>query len=380
MSEFRRRTSDEVLRQIENLKRARHKIFVGAAAGVGKTYAMLREAHSLRETGIDVVAGIIEAHGRQETMELLEGLEVIAPIEVPHSGIVLRELDVEAVVRRQPDVVLIDELAHSNPPGLRNPKRYEDVQDILQAGVNVHSTLNVQHLQSLNDIVAQVTGIRVRETVPDSVLSEATELRLIDLAPEALVQRMREGRVYPSEQARRAMDNFFRVGNLTALRELALRAVADRTDEDLDAYMRMHNITGPWPTKERVLVCITGNPAGQVLVRRGYRMAQRLRGDLFVAAVTRPGHTPGLQEARSLDQHLRLAREFGAEVIREEDEDTAGRLVHIAKDVRATQIILGESRRSRWAELLHGSVIERILHETRDADVLIVARMDTGER
>ena len=373
MSDYRRRTSEEVLRQIERLKKARHKIFLGAAAGVGKTYAMLREARSLRESGIDVVAGVIDTHGRQETAELLEGIELLPALEVPYNGIVRQELDVEAVLRRQPDVVLVDELAHQNPPGLRYEKRYEDVQEILAAGINVHSTLNVQHLQSLNDIVAQVTGVRVRETVPDSVVAEATELRLIDLAPDALVERLRQGKVYPAAEARRALENFFRIGNLTALRELALRTVADETESDLDDYMRLHHIEGPWQTKERVLVCVTAAPSGQVLIRRGYRMARRLKGDFLVATVQKPDRAPGLKEAQQRDLNLRLARELGATVIQEEDIDIARRLVAIAKEVRATQIILGESQRSRWEERLRGSIIERILRETRDADVLIIA-------
>ncbi len=373
MSEYLRRTSEEVLRQIEHLRRARHKIFLGAAAGVGKTYAMLLEARSLHESGIDVVAGVIDTHGRPETMALLEGVELLAPLQVPYNGMVREELDVEAVLRRQPDVVLVDELAHQNPPGLRHEKRYEDVQEILEAGINVHSTLNVQHLQSLNDIVAQVTGVRVREIVPDSVVADATELRLIDLAPEALVERMRQGKVYPSDQARRALDNFFRVGNLTALRELALRTVADEADSDLDDYMRLHHIEGPWQTKDRVLVCVTPTLNGQLLIRRGYRMARRLKGDFLVATVLPPNRTPSLKEAQTLDLNLRLARELGAEVHRAEDVDVARRLVKIAKEVRATQIILGESRKTRWEEMLRGSVIERILRETREADVLIVA-------
>lgn len=373
MSEYRRRTSREVLREIERLRKGRHKLFIGAAAGVGKTYAMLEEAHALLERGIDVVAGVVDAHGRPETLALLQGLEVVPPQRVPYRGIVRDELDLEAVLRRQPDVVLVDELAHTNAPGLRNEKRYQDVENIRRAGINVHSTLNVQHLESLNDVVFQVTGIRIRETVPDSVLAEATELRLIDLAPEALVERMRQGRIYQGEQAARALENFFRVGNLTALRELALRAVADRTDEDLDAYMRLHHISGPWPTKERVLVCVTANPSGQMLVRRGYRMAQRLKGDFFVATVMAPGGTPSAEGARNLDANLRLARELGATVLAERDENVARRLVQVAREVKATQIILGESRRSRWEEFLRGSVIQRILRETGDADVLIVA-------
>ena len=374
MSDYRRRTSEEVLEQIERLRRARHKIFIGAAAGVGKTYAMLGEAHEMQSQGIDVVAGVIDSHGRPETEALLEGIEVLPPLDVPQGSLVRHELDVDAVIRRAPDVVLIDELAHQNAPGMRNQKRWQDVQDILQAGINVHSTLNVQHLQSLNDVVAQVTGVRVRETVPDQVVAEATELRLIDLAPEALIDRLKQGKVYPPRQTQQALDKFFRLGNLTALRELVLRTVADRTDEDLGEYRRAHNITEPWPTRDRVLVCVTSTPLGQALIRRGYRMSERLKGDLLVATVQKPGHTPSLKEAQVLDLNLRLAAELGAQVIRAEDADVAKRLVAIANEVEATQIILGETRRTRLQEMMHGSVIDRILRETHDADVLIVAR------
>ncbi len=378
MSDYRRRTSEEVLAQIDRLRRARHKIFIGAAAGVGKTYAMLGEAHEMLGHGIEVVAGVIDTHGRPETEALMEGIEVLPPLEVPQGSIVRHELDVDAVLRRAPDVVLIDELAHQNAPGMHNRKRWQDVQDILAAGINVHSTLNVQHLQSLNDVVAQVTGIRVQETVPDQVVAEATELRLIDLAPDALVERLKQGKVYPPQQTQQALDKFFRLGNLTALRELVLRTVADQTDEDLGEYRRAHHITEPWPTKDRVLVCVTATTLGQTLIRRGYRMAQRLKGDLLVATVRKPGRTPALKEAQVLDLNLRLAVELGAQVIRAEDADVAKRLVAIANEVGATQIILGETRRTRLQEALHGSVIDRILRETHDADVLIVANARPG--
>ena len=356
MSQYRRRTSEAVLEEIERLRKAHHKIFIGAAAGVGKTYAMLTEAHALRQAGIDVVAGIIDTHGRRDTEELLKGVEVIPPRKVAYKG-----------------VVLVDELAHTNAPGSPHAKRYEDVRQILTAGINVHSTLNIQHLESLNDIVAQVTGVRVKETVPDSVLDEATELRLIDLAPDALVERFREGRIYPAATARKALQSFFRVGNLTALRELALRAVADETEKNLDLYMASHRIEGNWPTKERVLVCVTPTASGPILIRRGFRMAQRLNADFYVATVKKPGHTPSTREAQVLDLNLRLARELGARILEAEDNDVARRLVTIAGEVRATQIVLGESGRTSWEDRLKGSLIERVLRETREADVLIVA-------
>lgn len=373
MSQYRRRTSEAVLEEIERLRKAHHKIFIGAAAGVGKTYAMLTEAHALRQAGIDVVAGIIDTHGRRDTEELLKGVEVIPPRKVAYKGVVLGEMDLEAVLARQPDVVLVDELAHTNAPGSPHAKRYEDVRQILTAGINVHSTLNIQHLESLNDIVAQVTGVRVKETVPDSVLDEATELRLIDLAPDALVERFREGRIYPAATARKALQSFFRVGNLTALRELALRAVADETEKNLDLYMASHRIEGNWPTKERVLVCVTPTASGPILIRRGFRMAQRLNADFYVATVKKPGHTPSTREAQVLDLNLRLARELGARILEAEDNDVARRLVTIAGEVRATQIVLGESGRTSWEDRLKGSLIERVLRETREADVLIVA-------
>jgi two-component system sensor histidine kinase KdpD len=374
LTQYRRRTSEEVLREIERLRRARHKIFLGAAAGVGKTYAMLSEAESLRQSEVDVVAGIIEPHDRPETEALLQGLEMIPTLQVPYHGMTLPELDVSAIIRRQPDVVLVDELAHTNAPGGRHHKRYEDVQEILEAGINVHSTLNIQHLESLNDVVFEITGVRVRETVPDSVVQEAQEIRLIDLAPEALINRLKQGKIYSEEQAKQALQNFFRVGNLTALRELVLRTVADTAEEDLDAYMRAKNIQGPWRTKECVLVCITPSPSGQILIRRGYRMAQRLKGDFYVATVTDPVHPMDLERATALDLNLKLAHELGATVVQAQDARVASRLVEIANQVKATQIVLGESAQSRWQEVRHGSVIWKILKETARADILIVAR------
>ncbi|MHB1842560.1 MAG: universal stress protein [Sulfobacillus sp.] len=374
LTQYRRRTSEEVLREIERLRKARHKIFLGAAAGVGKTYAMLSEAESLRHSDVDVVAGIIEPHHRPETEALLAGLEMVPTLQVPYHGMTLPELDVAAVIRRQPDVVLVDELAHTNAPGGSHRKRFEDVQEILEAGINVHSTLNIQHLESLNDVVFEITGVRVRETVPDSVVQEAQEIRLIDLAPEALISRLKQGKIYAEEQAKQALQNFFRMGNLTALRELVLRTVADTAEEDLDAYMRAKNIQGPWRTKECVLVCVTPSPSGQVLIRRGYRMAQRLKGDFYVATVTDPSHPMDLERATGLDLNLKLAHELGATVVQAQDVRVASRLVEIANQAKATQIVLGESAQSRWQELRHGSVIWKILKETTRADVLIVAR------
>lgn len=380
VEKYRRKSPEDILREMERLRRGRHKVFLGAAAGVGKTYAMLGEAHVLRERGIHVVAGIIESHGRTETEALLEGLERIPPTVVLDRGVSRRELDVDAVIARGPDVVLVDELAHLNPPAFPRGRRYQDVLAILDTGIHVHSTLNIQHLESLNDIVAQITGVRVRETVPDEIVTGADEIRLIDLAPSALIQRLEEGKVYPPEEARRALERFFRRGNLTALRELALRTVADATDEDLEDYMRGHGIAGPWPAAERVLVCVTSHPNGQGLIRRGYRMAQRLKAKLYVATVLRPGYQPGRSEAQGLDLNLRLAREFGAQIIQEQDRDPARRLVQIADGIRATQILLGASKKTRWEELREGSIIHRILRETSNADVTVVADLTEAGR
>jgi two-component system sensor histidine kinase KdpD len=263
----RRPLPDALLREAERTERGRLLIFLGAAPGVGKTYEMLSVAQARRREGVDVVIGVVETHGRQETAALISGLEIVPPRRIEYRGRVLEEMDLDAILLRRPRLVLVDELAHSNAPGSRHPKRYMDVQELLSAGIDVYATMNIQHVESLNDVVARITRIRVRETVPDSVIDQANDVELIDLTPQDLIQRLRDGKVYVPQQAERAVRHYFQPGNLTALRELALRRTAQRVDDQMVDYMRTHAIQGPWPAGERVLVCVEGGPKATAVVR-----------------------------------------------------------------------------------------------------------------
>src|SRR5574342_285241 len=269
--------------------RGRLKIFFGASPGVGKTYAMLEEARAKRRERVDVAVGVVETHGRAETAALLEGLDVLPRRALDYRGVTLKEFDLDRALARHPSLILIDELAHTNAPGSRHARRFQDVEELLRAGIDVYTTLNVQHLESLNDVVAQITGIQVRETVPDSILDRADELEVADLSAEDLLTRLREGKVYVPEQAARAIEQFFRKGNLIALRELALRRTAERVDAQMRGYMREHGIRETWPAGERLLACIGPNPAGARLVRAGKRMATTLKCDWIVLYVEAPG-------------------------------------------------------------------------------------------
>src|SRR6266849_5609385 len=271
-------------------RKGKLKVFFGAAAGVGKTYAMLEVAREQRADGVDVLIGYVETHGRAETDALLEGLEVLPARSIEYRGAALREFDLDGALARSPALILVDELAHTNAPGSRHAKRWQDVEELLDAGIDVYTTVNVQHLESLNDVVAQITGVLVRETVPDSILDQADELELIDLPPDELLQRLREGKVYVSEQARRALDHFFHKGNLIALRELALRRTADRVDAQMQVYRSTHAITETWPTTERMLVCVSPSPLSARLVRATRRMAARLRAEWLAVYVETPAH------------------------------------------------------------------------------------------
>src|SRR5689334_9085702 len=273
----KRPSPEALLESAQREQRGRLKIFLGAAPGVGKTYEMLQSARAKRQDGIDVVVGIAQTHGRKETEALLEGLQVIARRRVEYKGARLEEMDLDAILRRRPEIVLVDELAHSNAPGSRHPKRFRDVEELLAAGIDVYTTVNIQHIDSLSDIVAQITLVRVRETVPDSIIDRADDIEIIDITPGDLIQRLKEGKVYVPQTARRALDHYFSPGNLTALRELALRRTAQRVDEQLLSHMQAHAIPGPWPAGDRVMVCIGEGPGGASLVRYARRMADRLR-------------------------------------------------------------------------------------------------------
>lgn len=355
--------------------RGKHKVFLGYAPGVGKTFTMLSEARRRAERGEGIVVGFVEPHDRPETIALLDGLEQIPTKHIEYRGKVLEELDTDAVLAHHPEWVLVDELAHTNVPGTRHEKRWQSVEELLAAGINVISTVNVQHLESLNDTVFEITGVRPRETVPDWVLDNADEVVLADLTPQALINRLRRGVVYKPEKVPQALHNFFRPGNLAALRELALRKTAQEVDDELLDYMNEKDIRGSWPANDRVLVCVTEQPIASTLVRRGYRLAERLKGELVclhirVTGRVEPSDTicvPCLEEAHH------LAEELGATWKEVTDDSAAEAIVAFAQENRITQIVLGQSARGRLAEIVRGSVVNRIMRDTVGIDVLVVA-------
>lgn len=371
MSEPRRRSPEDILADIAREGSGQLRVYLGAAPGVGKTYTMLVEARALKASGVDVVVGIVDTHQRRETDAQLSDLERIPPRKLDYRGIWVEELDVAAIIARHPQVALVDELAHSNVPGSQHQKRYEDIEEILAAGIHVWTTVNIQHLESLNDVVKQVTGVRVKETVPDRVLREASEIRLIDLTTEELIDRLKQGKVYQPTVIPHALKNFFRQGNLDALREMALRVVADSTDDRLEHYMDAHAIPGPWPVNDRIMVCITPSPSGDRLIRRGVRRAQRLKAELYVTYVRRPSIS--VEEAKNLASHVQLARLLEAKVVELQGEDIAETLLAFAREHHITEIIMGKSHRTRWEELRHGSVINRVLRGAGTIDILVVA-------
>ena len=373
-------------------RRGRLRVYLASAAGAGKTYTMLNEGHRRESRGTDVVVGYVETHGRPQTQAQLGDLEVIPRKKVTYRGVTLEEMDTEAVIARHPKVALIDELAHTNVPGSKHAKRYQDVEEILDAGIDVVTTLNIQHLESLNDLVASLTGVRVRETLPDRILDQADEVELIDISPHALRQRMKHGNIYPPERVEAALNNFFREGNLTALRELALRRTAEKTEEQLQQYMTEHGITEMRPVTERVLVGFDARPHTREVIRDAWRLAHGLRADLIAVSIQPEGYlaftskliglirygsdAPKRRAAalRRLEEHATLAEDLGAEVIRTKSRDIAKTLVEIAKQRQVTQLVLGQPARGRWEELIRGSIINRVLRMSSDIDIHIVPR------
>lgn len=373
-----RPTPEQFLAQIHSEQNtemdAKLRIYMGYAAGVGKTYNMLREGNRLSSAGEDVVVGYVDTHGRRETQEQIGTLETIPVRRIPYRDVVLEEMDLDAILARRPKTALVDELAHTNAPGSKNEKRYQDVLELLAAGINVMTTVNIQHIESFNDVIFQITGTRVRETFPDWVVDRASEVLLVDVTPEQLLQRLREGRVYPDEErAQRALKNFFRKGNLMALRELALRKTAEEVDDSLGEYMREHGVSGPWRTVERILVAITPQPHARTLVRRGWRLAHRLKGELFTVVVETPAR-PLTDEGRVvLDSCFKLARGLGAEAVLLQGKDVVDVLLSFAREKQITQIVLGQGRASRWEEVTRGSLLDRLLRRAKDIDVIIVS-------
>ncbi|MBV9282684.1 MAG: universal stress protein, partial [Chloroflexi bacterium] len=376
--DYKRPDPDALLALIkaqEAPQRGQLRIYLGAAPGVGKTYAMLQEARRRKSRGTDVVAGFVETHGRPEIEEQLAGLEVVPPREVLYRGTVFREMNTDAVIARHPKVALVDELAHTNVPGSKHEKRYQDVQDLLDAGITVISTLNIQHLESLSDYVRQTTGVEVRETISDSVVDGADQVELIDLTPEALIERMKEGDIYPPEQARQALGNFFTVDNLTTLRDLALRATAREVEEKLDAHLRTLKVDGSAAVGERIMVAVDHRTVGKTLIRRARRMAAALKGELIVVHVepTEGRRQPqSLEEERQLRANLELADELGAKVVRLRGK-VADELITYARANHISQLFIGHPSHGRWQELLRGSVTADILRKMPGLNVHVMA-------
>ncbi|WP_280425126.1 sensor histidine kinase, partial [Nocardia carnea] len=355
------------------------RIYLGAAPGVGKTYAMLGEAHRRLARGQDVVAAVVETHGRAQTAELLEGIEQVPRVAIPYRGTVQYELDVDAVLARRPDLVLVDELAHTNTPGSRNRKRYEDVQELLAAGITVVSTVNIQHLEGLNDVVEQITGVTQHETVPDAVVRAADQIELVDITPEALQRRITLGNVYAPEKADAALAHYFRRGNLTALRELALLWLADQVDAALAKYRADHRITATWEARERVVVAVTGGRESETLVRRAGRIAAKSSAELLVVHVVRGDGLTGVA-APQMAAVRKLAAHLGAELHTVVGDDVPTALLDFARTVNATQLVLGTSRRSRWARMFDEGIGAEVVQHSGKIDVHMVTHEAAGRR
>ncbi|HZM79727.1 MAG TPA: DUF4118 domain-containing protein [Candidatus Limnocylindrales bacterium] len=354
------------------MTRGQLRIYLGAAPGVGKTYAMLEEAHRRKGRGTDVVVGFVETHGREHTQEMIGDLEIVPRKQMRYRGAAFEEMDTDAVIARRPQVVLVDELAHTNVPGSRNVKRWQDIEELLAAGITVLSTLNIQHLESLNDVVQNITGVPQRETVPDEIVRRAEQVELVDMTPEALRRRMVHGNVYKPEKVDAALGNYFRVGNLTALRELALIWLADKVDEQLDRYRTEHKIDTTWEARERVVVALTGGPEGETLIRRAVRIADRARGaDLMAVHVTRSDGLAGADPALLAKQRV-LLESLGGTYHEVVGSDVPKSLLDFARSVNATQLVLGASRRGRFAQVISRGVGVTTTAESGPIDVHLV--------
>ncbi|WP_458352271.1 histidine kinase [Peribacillus frigoritolerans] len=372
---YRRLSNDEMHDKVERVIKGTFKIFIGAAPGVGKTYTMLREANQLKENEMDVVIGLLEAHGRKETIAQVENLEILPKKRIRYKNVLLEEMDLDAIIIRNPEVVLIDELAHTNVPGNKNQKRYQDVMDILDAGISVISTMNIQHIESLKDSVKQITGVSVRETVPDSILQLSDELELIDISPNALRKRMEEGNIYAMDKVEQSLSHFFKTQNLIALRELALRELADDVDDRLESMKRKEGVRGPWRKDEVIFVCVNLRADSERLIRRGFRIAYRLKAEWYVIFVKHPNERQ-IDEKLILDKLISLTHRLGGIFELYTTKDRRSVFKEIKKQLqtkKATQVILGQSARTRWQEIVGGSIVAHLLREVRHLDVLIVA-------
>ena len=359
--------------------RARLKIFFGAAPGVGKTYAMLQESRRARADGEDVVIGVVETHGRPETEALIAEIPVLPRRVVQHRGVELTELDLDAALARHPARILVDELAHTNAPGSKHVKRWQDVLELLDAGIDVHTTVNVQHIESLSDVIQQITGVRVREAVPDLLFERADEIELVDISPDELLDRLADGKVYVPEQAQRAVQHFFQKGNLLALRELALRRTAERVDAEVLAYRRQHGISSLWPTAERILVCVGPSPGSERLIRATKRIAESLHARWAAAHVEVLGAPPlGDKDRERLEAHLRLAEALGGEVVRLAGPTVAGELLEHAGKTNVTRIVAGKPTHARWRDLVRGSLLDRLIRGSGAIEIHVIAPLDAS--
>jgi len=385
--EPKRPNPDALLKNVQEeearSKRARLKIFFGMAPGVGKTFAMLQEAKIRKDEGVDVVAGVVETHGRHDTMALTEGIDFLPKRRLPYRGAQLEEFDLEAALKRKPALILIDELAHTNIQGSLHVKRWQDVMDLLDAGIDVFTTVNVQHLESLKDTVAQITGVLVRENIPDTLLKRADQIELVDIPPEELLERLKEGKVYVPEQAQHAVERFFRKGNLLALRELALRRTAEHVDADMRRYMASKGIVGKtWAAGERLLVCINSKPGSAILIRATRRMAESLNAPWIAAYVETGKHFRYSEEERTqLEDNLRLAERLGAETsVVQGDLSTAEEIIDFATGHNVTKIIVGKPAHPRWVEFYTGSMLEDLVRRSGDIDILVITGREEREK
>src|ERR687886_1561707 len=361
-----RLSTTETYSMLSSRRRGKHKMYIGMAPGVGKTYRMLEEAHDLKEEGIDVVIGLLETHGREETAEKAIGLEVVPRQAIVRGGVTLCEMDTDAILERQPQLVLVDELAHTNVPGSQREKRYQDVEVILEAGIDVYSTLNIQHLESLNDLVAKITGIVVRERIPDRLLDEASEVVVVDVTPETLQERLIEGKIYAPEKIEQSLQNFFQRRHLVALRELALREVAD----NIEAAAFEHQVCS---IHERVMVCVSTYPNSAQLLRRGARVASVMRARLFAVFVDHPERFLTKDESLYVETCEHLCRQLGGEFLRVKSANVAEAIAESARQYHITQVILGQSHKSRWEILWKGSLVQKLVRYLKDVDLHIIA-------
>ncbi len=369
---------DTLLARIQGEERRKHrgklKIFLGYIAGVGKTYEMLKAAHLRKSEGIDVRIGYVETHGRKETDALLAGIDILPRKTIEYRGVSIGEFDLDAALSCRPALILVDELAHSNVPGSRHPKRYQDVEELLDAGIDVYTTLNVQHIESLNDVLAQITGVIVRETVPDRVIDEADEIEVVDLPPPELLQRLKEGKVYVTETAARAIEKFFNEGNLYALRELTLRRAAERVDDQMLAYMQTRDIPGPWAAGEHLLVSLGTGPLSERLLRTARRQADRMGAPLTAIYIETPAHSRLSREGREqLARTMELAKKLGAETVTEFGFNVASSVIAYARQHNITRIIVGKTLRPRWQEYLFGSIVDQLIHDSGTIDVYVIS-------